>query len=206
MADTTFQNIVNGERVPAASGETYDVVDPTTGETYATAPKSGAEDLDRAYGAAATAFETWGGTTPQDRASALLKLADAIESRIEEINEVECRDTGKPRGLTMDEEMPYASDHFRFFAGAARVLEGKLRRRVHGRPHLVRPPRTDRRRRPGHAVELPAADDDLEDRPRAGGRQHRRAQAERHHAGHSTLLAEIAPGVPAARRAQRRVR
>ncbi len=125
MADTTFQNIVNGERVSAASGETYDVVDPTTGETYATAPKSGAEDLDRAYGAAATAFETWGETTPQDRASALLKLADAIESRIEEINEVECRDTGKPRGLTMDEEMPYASDHFRFFAGAARVLEGR---------------------------------------------------------------------------------
>jgi betaine-aldehyde dehydrogenase len=125
MADTTFHNIVNGERVPAASGETYDVLDPTTGETYATAPKSGAEDLDRAYGAASDAFEGWGEATPQDRSNALLKLAEAIDARIEEINEVECRDTGKPRGLTMDEEMPYASDHFRFFAGAARVLEGR---------------------------------------------------------------------------------
>jgi len=125
MADTTFHNIVNGERVPAASGETYDVIDPTTGESYATAPMSSAEDVDRAYAAAATAFESWGETTPQDRAAALLKIADAIESRVEEINEVECRDTGKPRGLTMDEEMPYASDHFRFFAGASRVLEGR---------------------------------------------------------------------------------
>jgi betaine-aldehyde dehydrogenase len=125
MADTSFQNIVNGEKVPSASGETYDVVDPTTGETYATAPLSGPEDLDRAYGAAATAFESWGETTPQDRSNALLKLAEAIDARIDEINEVECRDTGKPRGLTMEEEMPYASDHFRFFGGAARVLEGR---------------------------------------------------------------------------------
>ncbi len=125
MADTSFQNIAGGEKVPSASGETYDVVDPTTGETYATAPLSGAEDLDRAYGAAEKAFETWGETTPQDRSNALLKLAEAIDARIDEINEVECRDTGKPRGLTMEEEMPYASDHFRFFAGAARVLEGR---------------------------------------------------------------------------------
>jgi betaine-aldehyde dehydrogenase len=125
MADTRFQNIVNGESVPSASGETYDVVDPTTGETYATAPLSGREDLDRAYGAAERAFESWGESTPQDRSNALLKLAEAIDARIDEINEVECRDTGKPRGLTMEEEMPYASDHFRFFAGAARVLEGR---------------------------------------------------------------------------------
>ena len=59
------------------------------------------------------------------RAHALLKIADAIESRVDEINAVECRDTGKPLGLTMSEEMPYASDHFRFFAGASRVLEGR---------------------------------------------------------------------------------
>jgi betaine-aldehyde dehydrogenase len=101
MADTSFQNIVNGESVPSASGETYDVVDPTTGETYATAPLSGREDLDRAYGAAERAFESWGESTPQDRSNALLKLAEAIDARIDEINEVECRDTGKPRGLTM---------------------------------------------------------------------------------------------------------
>ena len=125
MADTTFRNVIDGELVDSASGETYDVIDPTTGEVYAQAPMSGPEDIDRAYAAAARAFETWGESTPQDRAAALLKIADAVEARIEEINEVECRDTGKPRGLTMEEEMPYASDHFRFFAGAARVLEGR---------------------------------------------------------------------------------
>ena len=125
MADKAFRNVINGELVDAASGETYDVLDPTTGEVYATAPMSGKEDLDRAYAAADKAFAGWGGSTPQDRSNALLKLADAIESRVEEINAVECKDTGKPLGLTMSEEMPYASDHFRFFAGAARVLEGR---------------------------------------------------------------------------------
>ena len=125
MADTTFRNVIGGELVLAASGETYDVLDPTTGEVYAAAPKSGAEDVDRAYAAAAQAFESWGETTPQDRSRALLRIADAIEDRLEEINAVECKDTGKPLGLTMDEEMPYAADHFRFFAGAARVLEGR---------------------------------------------------------------------------------
>ncbi|HEX6148940.1 gamma-aminobutyraldehyde dehydrogenase [Nocardioides sp.] len=125
MADQTFSNIVNGERVPAASGETYDVIDPTTGEVYASAPMSGPEDVDRAYRAAEAAFEGWGGATPQDRSNALLKIADAIEARVDEINAVESKDTGKPLGLTMSEEMPYASDHFRFFAGAARILEGR---------------------------------------------------------------------------------
>jgi betaine-aldehyde dehydrogenase len=125
MADQIFRNVVNGQLVESVSGETYDIVDPTTGEVYAQAPRSGPEDVDRAYAAAADAFESWGATTPKERSEALLKIADAIESRVEEINRVECKDTGKPVGLTMSEEMPYASDHFRFFAGAARVLEGR---------------------------------------------------------------------------------
>jgi betaine-aldehyde dehydrogenase len=125
MADTTFRNVINGELVDAASGERYDVIDPTTGEVYATAPMSGPEDLDRAYGAAEKAFEEWGRMTPRDRAGALLKIAEKVDERVEEINAVECKDTGKPLGLTMSEEMPYASDHFRFFAGASRVLEGR---------------------------------------------------------------------------------
>src|SRR5918997_6399882 len=125
MADQSFKNVINGELVDSVSGETYDIVDPTTGEVYAQAPKSGAEDVDRAYAAADAAFEAWGSSTPQERSNALLKIADAIDARVEEINRVECKDTGKPLGLTMSEEMPYASDHFRFFAGAARVLEGK---------------------------------------------------------------------------------
>src|SRR5689334_23287421 len=125
MADLTFKNVINGELVDSASGETYDVVDPSTGEVYAQAPMSGAEDVDRAYAAAAAAFEGWRDLTPKDRGNALLGIARAIEERIEEINAVECRDTGKPLGLTMSEEMPYASDHFKFFAGAARLLEGR---------------------------------------------------------------------------------
>jgi betaine-aldehyde dehydrogenase len=120
-----FQNVVDGRLVDSVSGETYDVIDPTNGEAYASAPLSGAEDVDRAFQAADRAFEGWGRMTPRDRAGALLKIADAIEGRIEEINAVECQDTGKPLGVTMSEEMPYASDHFRFFAGASRVLEGR---------------------------------------------------------------------------------
>jgi betaine-aldehyde dehydrogenase len=125
MADQTFKNVINGELVDSVSGETYDIVDPTTGEVYAQAPMSGAEDVDRAYAAAATAFDEWSELTPKDRGNALLKIAQAIEDRVEEINAVECKDTGKPLGLTMSEEMPYASDHFKFFAGAARLLEGR---------------------------------------------------------------------------------
>jgi betaine-aldehyde dehydrogenase len=67
MADKTFKNVINGDLVDSASGETYDIVDPTTAEVYAQAPKSGEEDVDRAYAAAAAAFESWGRTTPQDR-------------------------------------------------------------------------------------------------------------------------------------------
>ncbi len=125
MADTTFKNVVDGELVDSASGATYDVIDPATGEVYAQAPLSGQEDLDRAYGAADAAFEGWAYSTPQERAKRLLDLAEAIDARAEEINAVECKDTGKPLAVTMSEEMPYASDHFRFFAGASRVLEGK---------------------------------------------------------------------------------
>ena len=122
---TSFSNVVDGELVPAASGATYDVIDPSTGQVYARAPMSGAEDVDRAYAAAARAFTGWGRTTPQERSLALLKIADAIDARADEIVRVESRDTGKPIGLTASEELPPSSDHFRFFAGAARVLEGK---------------------------------------------------------------------------------
>ncbi|CAB4688106.1 MAG: aldehyde dehydrogenase family protein [Actinobacteria bacterium] len=125
MADQTFRNVVNGELVASVSGATYDVVDPTTGEVYAQAPLSGPEDVERAYRAAATAFETWGETTPSERQRALLRIADALEARAEEFVQVESRDTGKPLGLTASEELPPSVDQIRFFAGAARVLEGR---------------------------------------------------------------------------------
>ena len=125
MTDQRFHNVINGELVDSASGETYEVLDPTTGEVYATAPMSGPEDVDRAYAAAARAFETWGETTPSQRQQALLKIADALEERTEEFVRVESLDTGKPIGLTTEEELPPAIDQIRFFAGAARVLEGR---------------------------------------------------------------------------------
>ncbi|HEU4811429.1 MAG TPA: gamma-aminobutyraldehyde dehydrogenase [Nocardioides sp.] len=125
MADTTFQNVINGKLVDAASGETYDVIDPTTGAVYGRAPMSAAEDVDRAYAAADAAFEEWGDTTPSERQQALLKIADALEKRADEFVAAESRDTGKPLGLTASEELPPSVDQIRFFAGAARVLEGR---------------------------------------------------------------------------------
>lgn len=117
-------NVVAGERRPASDGRTSQVVDPSTGLTYATAPVSTPEDVDAAYAAAADAFTTWGRTTPAERQLALLKLADAVEARAEDFVAVESRNTGKPLHLTATDEVPPCVDQLRFFAGAARVLDG----------------------------------------------------------------------------------
>ena len=119
-----LSNFVNGEYAAAASGQMSDVVDPSTGEAYARAPVSGAADVDGALRAASAAGEGWRDTTPAQRSLALLKFADAIEARAEEIVAAECRNTGKPVGLTMAEELPPLVDEIRFFAGAARILQG----------------------------------------------------------------------------------
>jgi len=119
------RNFVNGEYVDAADGRTSDLVDPTTGEVFGSAPVSGTEDVDAAMRAAAAAFESWRETTPSVRQRALLKIADAIEARARELVAAESQNTGKPIGLTMSEEIPPMVDQIRFFAGAARVLEGK---------------------------------------------------------------------------------
>ena len=123
-APTHLRNYINGEFVDAKSGRFSDVIDPCTGEAYLQAPISGPEDVDAAYAAAAAAFESWSQTTPGERANLLLKVADAIEARADELNEAECLNTGKPRARMAEDETPIAADHFRFFAGAARTLEG----------------------------------------------------------------------------------
>jgi len=120
-----FRSIIGGEAVGSVSGETYDLVNPATGQVYATAPASSAEDVDRAMRAASAAFETWGETTPAERQKALLRMADALEARSAEFVKVESENTGKPLGLTESEELPPCVDQLRFFAGAARVLEGR---------------------------------------------------------------------------------
>ena len=122
---TKLQNFVGGSFVDAKSGRTSDIVDPSTGEAFAAAPLSGEEDVDAAFAAAAQAFERWRDSTPSERSLALLRIADAIEARAEELVRAECQNTGKPFGLTMSEEVPPMVDQIRFFAGAARVLEGR---------------------------------------------------------------------------------
>ena len=122
---TTFRNFVNGTFVDAHDGRTSSVIDPSTGAPYAEAVVSGAVDVDNAMKAAAKAFETWGQTTPSERSLALYRIADAIEARAEEFVAAEVQNTGKPVALTMSEEIPPMVDQIRFFAGAARMLEGK---------------------------------------------------------------------------------
>src|SRR5215470_3371412 len=117
-------NFVNGGHVAASSGQTSDVIDPSTGEVYAQAPVSGPADVDAALRSAAAAQDGWRDATPAERSLALLRLAGAIEARAEEIVAAECRNTGKPVALTLAEELPPLVDEIRFFAGAARMLQG----------------------------------------------------------------------------------
>ncbi len=120
-----LRNFVAGEYRSAGTDWTSDIVDPSTGQVVAQAPVSSAADVDAAYSAAETAFESWGETTPSERQLALLKFADAVESRAEELVTLEAQNTGKPFALTASEEIPPMVDQIRFFAGAARVLEGR---------------------------------------------------------------------------------
>ena len=129
MTDTleevsTYQQFIGGEWVDSASGETLAVENPANGETIANVPASGEEDVNRAVAAAGKAFETWQHSTPQDRSLLLLKLADALEANADELGRLESRNAGKPVDAAID-EMATSVDLFRFFAGAARVMEGK---------------------------------------------------------------------------------
>ena len=119
----TYQQFIGGEFVDSASGKTQGVINPANDETIAQVPASAGEDVDRAVNAAARAFETWQHTTPQDRSLLLLKLADRLEARADELGRLESRNAGKPVGAAID-EMSVCVDLFRFFAGAARVMDG----------------------------------------------------------------------------------
>jgi betaine-aldehyde dehydrogenase len=119
-----LRNFVHGDYVPATDGSTTKVVDPSTGEAYARAPLSGPADVDAALRSAEGARQSWRDTTPAQRSLALLRMAQAVEARAEEIVAAECRNTGKPVNLTMAEELPPLVDELRFFAGAARIARG----------------------------------------------------------------------------------
>ena len=121
----SLSNFINGRSVPALSGATSEVINPSTGQAYATAPISASADVDLAMKAAADAFVDWRDSTPSERQRALLKIADAFESRAEELIAIESENCGKPLALTATEEVPPMVDQIRFFAGAARNLEGR---------------------------------------------------------------------------------
>ena len=120
-----LRNFVGGEYADTKVGASSDVVNPSTGEVFATMPDSGPGDVDAAFAVAARAFEGWRAATPSERSLALLRIADAVEARAEELVDAECENTGKPRALTMSEEIPPMVDQIRFYAGAARLLEGR---------------------------------------------------------------------------------
>ena len=121
----TVQNLIAGQPRDAVSGATSELVDPATGKVFGTAPLSGAEDVDLAYRAAAEAATGWGAATPSERQRGLLRFADRIEARTDEFVAAESENTGKLLELTRTEELAVLVDQLRFFAGAARMLEGR---------------------------------------------------------------------------------
>jgi betaine-aldehyde dehydrogenase len=122
---TKLQNFIDGQLTDPADGATEEIVNPATGEVIAEAPLSTEEDVSRAVAAARKAFEGWSTTTPRARSEALLKLADLIEEHGEELADLESANAGKPRKAMLEDEIPVMADHFRYFAGAARNLEGR---------------------------------------------------------------------------------
>jgi betaine-aldehyde dehydrogenase len=124
MTGTQLRNFVGGDYVDSTSSETLDIIDPATEEVVTTSPISTAEDVANAYRAASGAFESWRETTPSERQLALLRIADAVADRADELAEIESRDTGKPLAGIVPDEIDVMVDQIRFFAGAARTLEG----------------------------------------------------------------------------------
>ena len=120
-----FNNFINGKEVPARDGATTPVIDPCTGKQYATAALSRQGDVDDAMKSSAAAFESWKHSTPSMRQKAINDIADVMEANITELIDAEIENTGKPRAVTFAEEVPPMLDQIRFFAGAARNLEGK---------------------------------------------------------------------------------
>src|SRR5215218_6933251 len=125
ISKSKLQNFIDGEFVDPADGATEEVTNPATGEAIAEMPLSAEEDVSRAVAAAKRAFPPWAATPPGERAAALLKLAAALEEHAEELSDLEAADAGKPRNAFLEDEMPFLCDNLRFFAGAARVTEGK---------------------------------------------------------------------------------
>ncbi|WP_394194436.1 gamma-aminobutyraldehyde dehydrogenase [Microbacterium foliorum] len=125
MATELLQNFIGGQYVPVSGQKRMPLIDPVTEEAYGELPVSDASDVDAAYAAASAAFPIWRDTTPADRQLALFRIADEMQSRAEEFADLESKDTGKPRASLVADEILQSIDQLRFFAGAARSLEGR---------------------------------------------------------------------------------
>lgn len=125
MTVRTLHNVIGGEAVPSAAETHLELIDPATEQVYAHAPVSTPAEIDAAYAAADSAFRSWGRTTPAERQLALFRLADAMADHAEEFADLESRDTGKPRATLVADEIDQSIDQLRFFAGAARDLDGR---------------------------------------------------------------------------------
>ena len=165
-----YDNWIGGEYVAPVKGQYFENPSPVTGKIFCEIARSTAEDIELALDAAHAAAPAWGKTSVAERANILNKIADRIEENLEMLAVGETWDNGKPVRETLAADLPLAVDHFRYFAGAIRAQEGRLRQidddtvAYHFHEPLGR-------RRPDHPVELPAADGDLEARSGAGGRQ-----------------------------------
>ena len=175
-----------------AAVEVDHVIDPATGSVITEIPSAGPDDVAHAVDVAATAFPAWARTTPRERSELLLELANRVEARATELGELESRNAGKPI-TAMPEEIDMCVDTLRFFAGAARTMDGRAGGRVPRGPHVVRAPRPARRRRRDHAVELPADDGGVEGRPGDRRRQHAHPQAVRAHPAHDHRARRASP-------------
>jgi betaine-aldehyde dehydrogenase len=120
-----LRNFIGGQWTDMSFDRKADLTDPSTGEVFATAPVSSESEVDAAVASAADAFPGWRDATPADRSLALLRIADTIEARADQFIKAESQNTGKPLALTLTEEIPPMVDQIRFFAGAARMLEGR---------------------------------------------------------------------------------
>jgi betaine-aldehyde dehydrogenase len=120
-----LQNFIGGQWTDLSYDKRANLIDPSTGEVFATAPISGPAEIDAAFASAADAFPGWRDSTPAERSLALLRIADALEARADQFVKAESQNTGKPLALTASEEIPPMVDQIRFFAGAARMLEGR---------------------------------------------------------------------------------
>ncbi|MBC6496626.1 gamma-aminobutyraldehyde dehydrogenase [Microbacterium sp. 4-7] len=125
MATELLQNFIGGQYVPVSGQKRMPLIDPVTEEAYGELPVSDASDVDAAYAAASAAFPIWRDTTPADRQLALFRIADEMQTRAEEFADLESKDTGKPRASLVTDEILQSIDQLRFFAGAARSLEGR---------------------------------------------------------------------------------